>query len=472
MTNEELDRVLALSSVSIVAPAGHGKTEMIADIVNYSSDKQLILTHTNAGVEALVKRMKKRGVNANKYSIMTIAAFCIKWCHSYPNTGSFVEYSSLYEKLDMTLYYNKLYAGASKILANQWARSVIMVTYSGVIVDEYQDCTQDQHELFLTINKTLPVRVLGDPLQGIFYWAGQLVNWNTLEFPRVDIETKPWRWHSTNPSLGNALSLIRAQLEPFLEGKSAHVNIPAIDCIEIIPPDIFNCYKLLKKLSGYESVVYITKYERQQIKFCNSMAGIFQNDETQDCKILFEFAKRLDEDDNIKRALAILDFAKECATSVGVETASYKRNLEKGTWNFSKVKQHIELGLLLAVVCEMKNYRSIANALNWFLKQSCFKFYRKELYFEMLRSIKFAIENQTSIFEASIHIRRDIKFQKRYSQFNHLVTRTVLSKGLEFDCVIIDMKEQFHAKDFYVALTRAKKKVYIISNSREFLFQQ
>ena len=58
MTEAELDKIMQMSSAAIIAPAGHGKTEMIADIVERSTGKQLLLTHTNAGVDAIDKRLK------------------------------------------------------------------------------------------------------------------------------------------------------------------------------------------------------------------------------------------------------------------------------------------------------------------------------------------------------------------------------------------------------------------------------
>lgn len=89
----------------------------------------------------------------------------------------------------------------------------------------------------------------------------------------------------------------------------------------------------------------------------------------------------------------------------------------------------------------------------------------------MLRSIKFAIEHRSTIFEGANHIRKDVHLQKRYSQFKFLSSRTVLSKGLEFDCVIIDTTEKLSVKEFYVAMTRAKKRIYIISSTDEISFE-
>ena len=56
---------------------------MVADMVAGFSGKQLVLTHTNAGVDAIQKRLSKRKVDTHKYTILTIAAFCNRWGYSY-----------------------------------------------------------------------------------------------------------------------------------------------------------------------------------------------------------------------------------------------------------------------------------------------------------------------------------------------------------------------------------------------------
>ena len=74
MTEADLDKIMQMPSAAIIAPAGHGKTEMIADIVEHAEGKQLLLTHTNAGVDAIEKRLQKRNVSKEKYVVTTIAA--------------------------------------------------------------------------------------------------------------------------------------------------------------------------------------------------------------------------------------------------------------------------------------------------------------------------------------------------------------------------------------------------------------
>lgn len=59
-------------SGSVVAPAGYGKTETIADIVAGSTGRFLLLTHTLVGVDALKARLKKKGVRLDRVLLDTI----------------------------------------------------------------------------------------------------------------------------------------------------------------------------------------------------------------------------------------------------------------------------------------------------------------------------------------------------------------------------------------------------------------
>lgn len=50
-------------------------------------------------------------------------------------------------------------------------------SYKGLYVDEYQDCTSEQHALVMKLARELPCRILGDPLQGIFDFGEQIIDW-------------------------------------------------------------------------------------------------------------------------------------------------------------------------------------------------------------------------------------------------------------------------------------------------------
>lgn len=87
MKAEEIALIQSKHNAAIIAPAGHGKTEMITDLVDRLPGKKLVLTHTNAGVSALIQRLAKKQVNRAKYCLSTISSFCMKWCEAYPVTA-------------------------------------------------------------------------------------------------------------------------------------------------------------------------------------------------------------------------------------------------------------------------------------------------------------------------------------------------------------------------------------------------
>ena len=120
MTPEELVKIESKYNVAIIAPAGHGKTEMVADMVAGFSGKQLVLTHTNAGVDAIQKRLSKRKVDTHKYTILTIAAFCNRWGYSYHWTSKMDATLSPSNKEAQKQYYAQLYTGALELFKHTW----------------------------------------------------------------------------------------------------------------------------------------------------------------------------------------------------------------------------------------------------------------------------------------------------------------------------------------------------------------
>lgn len=466
MTKEELDRLLSKQNGAIVAPAGHGKTEMIADIVLASEGKQLLLTHTNAGVDALKKRLNKKKVKTNKYNVFTIAAFCIRWCMAYKRTAELPDFNGFDD-----VNYDCLYPAVKKIFENEWAGEILKNTYTSIIVDEYQDCTLDQHSLVVALNTFLPVYVLGDPLQGIFDWKRkgapqvQIVDWDNIGFEIIEVPTKPWRWEKTNPELGEFIKRERGLLLPALQKQQVEISIiPEGNYLNVITPEQFdhNQYELDK---AYKSVLYITKLEHKQLSVCQRQAWRFQYDETQELKGLYLYAKRFENANGCLRAVAVLEFISSCATKVSTELKSYHDNLVKGKKDFSRIKKHTELAEPLQAICDSLDYQAVVDVLRWVKDYPKSKIYRKELYREMLRSIAYAREHECPLAEAAKQIRLNPGLRKEYSDFKCLSSRTLLSKGLEFDCVLVDMTDPPRAKDFYVAITRARYEVILISNA-------
>ena len=163
--------------------------------------------------------------------------------------------------------------------------------------------------------------------------------------------------------------------------------------------------------------------------------------------------------------LEIINFAGICPTKVNTELNSYKGRLAKGCLDFRRIKKHTDFGKLLTMIQGYGKHEVILTILDWLENNSLFKYYQKELRSETIRSVKYSKDHGISIYESAGHIRKDPVLQRRYPGFKFLSSRTLLSKGLEFDCVIIDMSTPLSAKEFYVAPTRAMKKIYILSPS-------
>ena len=469
MTDEEWLQLKDFPSAAIVAPAGHGKTEILCDIVVKCSGKVLLLTHTNAGIESIKKRLSKKNVPSNRYNVETIASFCIKWCNSYSKTANFNRTLDPFSKNrdEVTKYYNQTYSGCVLLFSNRWIGDVLKATYSRVIVDEYQDCSLKQHEIMKRISVFLPIIVLGDPLQSIFSFSEPVVDWNDLGFPRFDLKTDPWRWKYSNPELGEYLAELRKEL---LALRTSHYEIKSEKFIELIDPLNFKLRSISQLAKNYSSVLYLTKWSKKQLNICPRMRGMLQYDEKQDCFELFDFSKMFDENSGTPLALKMIDFLASCAIGVNKELSSFRNNLSKGKCIFPKIKKHIEIGRYIEKICLSKDKNELDLFLFFVAKKLKLKIYRSELFYEMVRSIRLSKEKGVSIEDASHLIRKDSRFQKRYSNFKLLSSRTLLSKGLEFDCVVINLEDPFSKNDFYVAMTRAMKKIYIVSPSRSITF--
>ena len=461
MKAEEIARIQSKHNAAITAPAGHGKTEMITDLVDKLPGKKLVLTHTNAGVSALTQRLAKKRVNREKYTLSTISSFCMKWCEAYPATAG----------VDQTIpitdnrFYNDQTCGATRIFSHSWAREIVKNTYACVIVDEYQDCVVEQHRIFLEINKTVPVYVLGDPLQSIFGWAGKPVSWTNMEFEQVFVDTVPYRWARSNVELGQYLTDIRATLMPSLEKKRVRLStIPNGTFIKRISPAAARGAGILNEMSGYQSALYITKWPRTQCSFSQQTGGIFQNDEPQNLNDLYQNAQYLDTDDGFTRAETIFSFIEECATQVNTELGSYKKHIKDRDFSFGRITKHTEFGNRMLKLYENHGYNEMLSVLEWIKSNPTFRLYRRELFTELIRAIRFARDRGTTIHEAAQQIRMIPNNQSRYAGFKKLSSRAVLSKGLEFECVAINLEENYTATEMYVAMTRAMKTIIFITD--------
>ena len=204
--------LLGAKRAFVIAPAGCGKTQLIAQTVRLDTERRsLVLTHTHAGVDALRKRLKQLGTEASTYEVETIAGWSLRLAASFPNT------SGITMKRPINRQWEAVYAAATQLLSTEAIRAVMRASFDSVYVDEYQDCSPSQHDIVLKLADVLPTCILGDPLQGIFDFGGsEIVDWKKhveAHFEELPGPSEPHRWRKKNPALGSWLLTVRGRLE-------------------------------------------------------------------------------------------------------------------------------------------------------------------------------------------------------------------------------------------------------------------
>jgi hypothetical protein len=210
----------------LIAPAGFGKTHLIAEAISRGSNRQLVLTHTYAGVNVLRRKMRELRVHQQLFRVDTIASFALRLCLSYSRTSQWTS------ERPVGAQWTDLYKACSLLLDTGFIRRIVRASYSGLYVDEYQDCSAMQHELVLKLARDLPCRLLGDPLQGIFDFDQQPVNWERdifTAFACLGQMQIPHRWNRVGtPAIGAWLTIVRSSLE----------NRQPIDLTRDMPPGV------------------------------------------------------------------------------------------------------------------------------------------------------------------------------------------------------------------------------------------
>lgn len=167
----ELD-LLAIGRGSVTAPAGCGKTQLIADTLSLHTGPKpiLILTHTNAGLAALRARMQRARIRNSAYRIATLDGFAMRLIGKFPTRSG--HNPRILEVSNPRNDYPAIRDAAWRLLQAGHVNDVLRATYSHLLVDEYQDCNLAQHCIVAWAAQVLPTCVLGDPMQAIFNFGG------------------------------------------------------------------------------------------------------------------------------------------------------------------------------------------------------------------------------------------------------------------------------------------------------------
>lgn len=458
----------------VVAPAGYGKTYLIAESAGRSAGRQLILTHTYAGVNALRRKMRVLGVSDRLYRIDTVASWALRLSLSYSSTSGWQE-----EHPADNEQWSVLYEVCAHLLDHAFIRRIIRASYDGLYVDEYQDCSAAQHGVVVKLARDLPCRVLGDPLQGIFDFEGQYpVDWAQdveSSFERLGALEVPHRWiHAGANDLGAWLTSVRTGLE---QGQPVNLNADRPTAVRVIQPDAdrqalfqsqsntcryFNCDRA-------HTVVAIHKgsqeYKAKCHKLSRNLSGRFSSIEEVEGKDLFSFIRKINRArTDATRLRELVAFAKRCMTAV-------EQNLPAGTVRGEHVNirtntRNPEAARKANAYLAAPAGGTMAGFLLTLKQTAGVEVVRADLLNRALGVLgKLMLHPELSLAEAAEKYHGEFRYRGRPVARRRLIGTTLLVKGLEFDHAIVLDAASLSKKELYVALTRGARSLTIISTT-------
>ena len=472
----ELSATLAANEASgyVVAPAGYGKTHLIAESTARSAGRQLILTHTYAGVNALRRKMRVLGVSDDLYRIDTIASWALRLSLSYSGTSDWE-----IERPADNDQWGALYEACASLLDHEFVRQIVRASYDGLYVDEYQDCSIAQHGIVLKLARDLPSRVLGDPLQGIFDFGGQNpVDWARdveANFMCLGVLNVPHRWiQAGTDDLGGWLNGVRQCLE---QGRPVNLTGERPHTVRLVQADA-DPQVLLQSQGNTcryfngdraHTVIAIHKGSQEYKAKCHNLSrnlsGSFSSIEEIEGKDLFSFIRSIDKArTNADRLRHVITFAKKCMIAVvqslpaaaargdHVDIRANTRNPEVARAANAYLAEPTSAGMasFLRAIRRTANVNVIrADLLNRALG--------------VLR--KQVLHPELSLAEAAEKYHGEFRYRGRPVGRRRLIGTTLLVKGLEFDHAIVLDAASLSKKELYVALTRGARSLTIISTN-------
>jgi DNA helicase-2/ATP-dependent DNA helicase PcrA len=465
MVPAEID-LLGIARGLVVAPAGCGKTQLIADaLVRHTERKPiLILTHTNAGVVALRSRLERAGVKPAAYRLSTIDGWAIRLITTFPERAAHNPAIVNGARPD----YPAIREAAANLLRYQHINDVIAASYARLLVDEYQDCSIRQHAIVYYASLILPVCVMGDDMQAIFGFGDDpLADWQQHvcgHFAAAGTLSTPWRWINAGAgALGQWLLEARAPLQSGapvdLRTLPGHVQWVPLDGTNNDHPRLLGACGTAPP-DGQGSVLIIGESTNpgSQRRFASQTPGAVTV-EAVDLRDLVNFAAGLDlsaADALQKIAL----FAEEVMTNIGAadlmrRVATIMRGAERREASAAERAAMAFLG--------ERTYKNAGAVLIELNRQAGTRVYRPAVLQACLRALDMCHGPSGKTFhEAAVHMREQNRLLGRALP-RRAVGSTLLLKGLEAEVVVILNADTMNARNLYVALTRGSKQVVVCS---------
>ena len=412
----------------IIAPAGCGKTESIVNLIKeYTGDKKiLVLTHTNAGIENIERRLRKKKISTKKCNIYTIASFCSIYVTAFRVTSKIYDNS-----------YEQIYSKMDELMNNNHIKNIIKNTYELMLVDEYQDCNLIQHSIIRKVSKLISYKIYGDPLQAIYNFEKTNIKFEHIinkDYELLENMTYPWRWKNCNYEMGNWINLSREKL---IENDLNIFNsLP--NGVEVFKYDNYQdlCKKAIQFSYYNGRNVILFNLENQANTFCKKLGGRFFFQEEIECKALKNLIEYIDNKNVLGIVKEFIKISKMCFTNFLTEYNNVVNKVEKNNFDFKGLKTNKELANLISTAIVEFKLQTLIEMADVIDKNTNLKLYRKELWEVLKKLLKELLANNITAKETLILIRNS-KINNNNFKYKNMVSRILLVKGLEFENVFI-----------------------------------
>lgn len=450
---------------SIELPAGCGKTELIAHLVDQAAHegrRTLVLTHTHAGIDAIRRRLRKLGVTGAAVTISTLDSWCFGLISNFPQLANI----DVGDEPDWSET-KKYHEAGFEAVRTEAIRRMLVASYEMLVVDEYQDCQKWQHLLVKKMAESVPTAVFGDRMQGLFFFgkSNDSVAWESdvlPAFPAVEVGMTPWRWKEHNPDLGMWLLDARERL---MSGKGIDLDASPID----LYPKNELTHACGKQPAYPMRVAAIAQWDNDCASLAPRLFNYSMMEEVEG-RFLISFAEAIDGGTPEEIAAATVKYAVKCATGVATPFDSKSRKqLAKGSQlsgvRFDSVPQQ------RAAVDELLSEASpqaVLAALRSLAKLSKFRLFRREAWFGIIDALTMALATENlKVRDVVVQHRARLRLTGRYPE-SRVLARPLLIKGLEFDYAVVTDPEKYNAHELYVCLTRGSRGITVVSDESKF----
>jgi len=467
---------VAALPATVVMPAGAGKTHLLsaaAKSVVDRSGRVLVLTHTNAGADAVKTRLRTFGLLSD-VAVLTLSAFAFRLACAYPELGQ-IKTPRVMDPAQSTAYVE----AAIRIASSRHIGAVLAASYTHLLVDEYQDCNEMQHALILAIRSAVPATgVLGDPLQAIFGFNERLADWDAVltQFPLHSSDPQPHRWNGHNEALGDWLLRIRPRMVAGHVVDWGHITLPAGVTFREVGRDPRGVRQAARvSYPADETVLIIASRSHAARTIAADLGGSYTVMEEVAGKFMAARLTALGQAHPDAYAHWLFQLTKDCLCGHGIldpkplgqryAQGRTGANLLKGGAG-KRAGAEEAIAALDAVVLD-PTLSAVAAAMDRILTSSKLRLHSHEAWYDIQRAIRGAASTGTTeaLLEELAKARDALRYGGRRAR-NRVISRTLLVKGLEYDHVIIaDVNEHPEINDLYVALSRARKSIVILGSS-------